>query len=509
MNSLSCSATPSSSCSSPGRRPKLPTSIMDFHTPNVQEQREAVSLPVAKHPTETWGLWNNETLLRINEFVGDVDTFLKVFVPCNEPCPVPSRKEAISGAFLPLVGIGNELEMYDPLIQGLELITSEFPNKKPLEFCNTSRTDFHFPFARWGTDHHITRPDVVALVANVSAGSAELDKWRDSNVSLVFEAKAKESEDPVLSSSEEHIKTRIQLSRNARNLMLAHSNLYCFVIGIYERIAPIFRFDRESAIVSPPISYQTDPTKLREFLWRFVHPAYSDGVNGMDELSVRATGDCVRWAQDLFTSHGQPLTAEDLEHNHLVTIPPTTVDGESQIYFTLRLRAVKPNLFGRCTVVQEVVRKSDEGADATRYILKESWRQDIRPSELEFYERIEEHIKFSEKRAAQEGEKFELVGLARMVRGVDLGALELSKLERRMGRTPSALFHSHCMEDTNPQSSSLSKAIATLPPRPPQMPPPKKRQADPRKVPLVGATSQDSISLPDAVVTLSRLPAPP
>ncbi|GBE89316.1 hypothetical protein SCP_1503240 [Sparassis crispa] len=465
---------------------------MDFRTPNVQKRRDAVVLPLAKHP-ENPSLWNDEILLRLNEFMGDVDTFHKVFVPCNEPCPVPSRKEAIYGAFLPLVGIRNELEMYDPLIQGLDLITSEFPNNKPLEFRNTSRTDFHFPFARWDPQHHITRPDVVALVPNTSPDSTELDKWR--NVSLVFEVKAKESEDPVLSSSsssEEHARTRIQLAKNVRNLMFAHNNLYCFVVGIYEQIARIFRFDRVSAIASPPIPYRTDPTKLREFLWHFVHPAYGNGVNGMDKLSVRATGSCVHWTQDLFDSHGQPLTAEDLEHNHLVTIPPMTV--------------VKPNLFGRCTVVQEVVRKSDEGADVTRCIMKESWRQDIWTSELEFYECIKERIKLLEKHAAQGGEKFELVGLARIVRGVDLSTLEMSKLERRTGRMPSALFGSYCPEDTNLQSSSLSKAITMLLPHPPQTPPPKKRQADPPKAVLVGAASQESISLLDAVTTLSQSP---
>jgi len=63
----------------------------------------------------------------------------------------------------------------------------------------------------------------------------------------------------------EHNTTITQLSKNARNLLVANMACFVFVLGLYGKKARIYRCTRRAIIVSKAFNYITNPNILAEF----------------------------------------------------------------------------------------------------------------------------------------------------------------------------------------------------------------------------------------------------
>lgn len=215
------------------------------------------------------------------------------------------------------------------------------------------------------------------------------DRWR--NISVVFEAKSTEDGDPMKHSSKTHDETLVQLSKSARNILVAQSRLFAFAVGIYGSQARIFRFDHAGAVCSQPFEYAADNGAiLYEFLWRLVHPI----PEGCDIVGADPT---VR----LVTSTADQQKATQQLHDAGIPDIPTemrkacryfVVKGDSEpdkTYLAYELLFMNPRLFSRASTIWKAVELDPEGnPTATHVVIKDAWRQLARTSEAEHYAKI-------------------------------------------------------------------------------------------------------------------------
>ncbi|OSX62237.1 hypothetical protein POSPLADRAFT_1046609 [Postia placenta MAD-698-R-SB12] len=320
--------------------------------------------------------WRHEILNKVNSLDNmKIEEFSNQFAPSSKP--YRNWTAATKNVFSPLKNeevLKNEMHMYKHLVTGLNQLCKGMSRDRQLLFVNTHKTDFPPPLSQDTPAHGDLKPDLAALKPGVKTDKAfqdDKEKWK--HVSLIVEAKGSKRGDPMTSTSQRAQQDRLQLSKVAGMLMLEQGTLCCFVLGIYGSKARIYRYDHASAIASTVFDYRKDPGFMRRFLWNFVNPKSGLETLGQDDLSSK----------------------------------PTKRDME------------------------EALRRGD--TSGKRYIIKESWRQVIRPLEMVFYQRIKEYC---------DRTNTQMFGVAYLVSGTDLGARE-HQLKHRNSERPEQGERSH------------------------------------------------------------------
>ena len=277
---------------------------------------------------------------------------------------------------------------------GLKQLVRNFGPAKHLDFHNNAHQEIRFPFQLGEQAHHATKPDVVASLPGVTFDPTVSGRWR--HISLVFEAKATESGDPMVFRSEEHNDTLVQLSKSARNILVAQSRLFAFSVGIYGSVARIFRFDHAGAVCTEPFKYAADNGAiLQEFLWRLVNPIPSgcDIVGGDPTIGLVTTSDARHVARSQLQAAGLDLNNERMKACRWITIPGTTIQQPATKYLAYELLFINPRLFSRATTIWEALElDADNKPTGKHVIIKDAWRQHARASEAQNYERIYTHL---------------------------------------------------------------------------------------------------------------------
>ncbi|KAH9945557.1 hypothetical protein B0H21DRAFT_809337 [Amylocystis lapponica] len=420
---------------------------MAYHTPLTKKTADFL-IDRAKRNEQHPALrsaWSSEIQWKVNRFPGTLGEFLDLFLPCQTRCP--DLTTATKKIFTGLVKEEDfkEPAIYTPVIRGLRLLVKDFPPKKRLCFVDSHSTQLNFPHQRWAENHGKTAPDISVLQAGVEG--TKVSQWQD--ISLVFEAKNGANYDPTCMTNESHVNTMIQLSKNARNLLLAHNALSCFVVGIYARNMRIFHFDHAGGVASPPFDYIKEPGHLREFLWRFVDPEVGNTVVGMDDTSTVPSNIDLRDAR-------KKLRALDVPALEPLQARWISIPSEPIKYLTTRSLALNPRVFSRATLVREALSLEPE---RKLVAVKDAWRQaDVRQPETAFYEAM---AKWFEEHNEQP------FGLATMLCGADLGAELEPPLEvRAPGPSDS---------DT---SAILDNSAASTSAAPPSTPPPSRQRVN-------------------------------
>ncbi|TFY63347.1 hypothetical protein EVJ58_g3299 [Rhodofomes roseus] len=331
--------------------------------------------------------WRSEVEGKIVEMDIDIELFLSYFMPSVAEMP-PSQA---ADPFHVPVG-GKETDMYKPLCDGLEKLVKDFPKQKRLSFHNNAHEEIKFPFLLCQRDQHATKPDVVASLPGRTFAPRnkddDHDRWRD--ISVVFEIKNVESEDPMLYCSERNDETLVQLSKSARNILVSQSRLCAFAVGVYGSTARIFRFDHAGAVCTRSFKYGEDNgAVLYEFLWRLVHPIRE----GCDIVGADPT---VRFASRGVTralrKADVEVTSETRKACRWVTIDPAE-NQPAKKYLVYELLFINPRLFSRATTIWKALELDDDGEPTgTHVVIKESWRQLARDAELLHWKRIRAHV---------------------------------------------------------------------------------------------------------------------
>ncbi|KZT69928.1 hypothetical protein DAEQUDRAFT_689871 [Daedalea quercina L-15889] len=407
-----------------------PTDMADEPTPRkAPAQMEPTDAAAAQQRSQMNStLWKFHVQNRIVQATDDINAFFSAFIPAPSripPCPDKNFKANVP------TGEGKEYGMYEPLVSGLTSLVRKFKADKRPKFINHAHNIMRFPFALCDEEQHVTKPDVIATIPDLPCDIPPLRRWR--NVALVFEAKPCDTDDPMQIYSEESEATLIQLAKSARNIMLAQGRLYAFVIGIYGHQARIFRFDRSGAVCSPLFDYITKPHILHKFLWCFLHPQ-TEGcvVLGDDPTSIMSTHEDRAMVQNLAKEYDPSYTFTAENRKAVRRFVVTNEAGREVHYLAYKLIFVNPRLFSRGTTIWEAFELSDDdretgqrGVTGKRVIIKEAWRQFVRPSEIGFYRAIQE--------AAQEAEESAALNplrIAEIEYGDDLGMRETLALQR-------------------------------------------------------------------------------
>ncbi|KAI0788266.1 hypothetical protein C8Q74DRAFT_1367019 [Fomes fomentarius] len=364
--------------------------------------------------------WWYEITGHVHLFPGPFEQFLKDLVPCSVPYTLDDDLSHAFDEYVPVQG--QEVSGYSAVWSGN--IGATFESNK-LSFYNTHSVKFPFPFTAFTTQHAKTSPDISVSFPGETIQPGQMS-WQ--RLSMVLEAKPSHKDDPFPREGEIHAKTVVQMSRNARNLLLAHGFLSSFVLGIYGDVARVTRFDHSSAIVSPPFSFKEQPRLLQQFFWHFTHPAAGGSVVGADPTVRNLTDLDKEWVAEQLKRAKVTDVDEELAEfykGRRVDVP-SGPDGATTPYINFRLLDANGRLFSRATTVWRSIEDTRiSGPDGTLMddphrveppkvrIMKEAWRQLVRTSEATFYERLAAKIPESER-----------IGLPRLVCGGDLGQLE-------------------------------------------------------------------------------------
>ena len=136
---------------------------------------------------------------------------------------------------------------------GLNTLVAKFPTAKRLAFHVTAqqRSKFPFPSASRRETERVQMPDI-----SISFPGQTLNKrtasW--SNIACFIDVRSTEEQDPFL---QDRQRTVVDLTVNARNLMIAHGLLAAYVVGIYGNNVRIARFDNAGAVVSKDVEPYT------------------------------------------------------------------------------------------------------------------------------------------------------------------------------------------------------------------------------------------------------------
>ncbi|KAI0713081.1 hypothetical protein C8Q72DRAFT_777872, partial [Fomitopsis betulina] len=430
---------------------------MAYATPRVAKQHDhVINAKDAKQSSErNMQGWKCELDDKIWTVMMPVKEYLSKVVPCNEELP---DLQAIHPFDVPTGG--REIDMYEPMLAGLTKLVENFTPAKRPTFYNNAHEEIKFPFLLGEQTHHATKPDIVASLPGLPMSHKFPDRWR--NISVVFEAKSTEDGDPMKHSSKTHDETLVQLSKSARNILVAQSRLFAFAVGIYGSQARIFRFDHAGAVCSQPFEYAADNGAiLYEFLWRLVHPI----PEGCDIVGADPT---VR----LVTSTADQQKATQQLHDAGIPDIPTemrkacryfVVKGDSEpdkTYLAYELLFMNPRLFSRASTIWKAVELDPEGnPTATHVVIKDAWRQLARTSEAEHYAKIYDYYmsntpgepsvrgagstqhRFPSDEEMQEALGEEWLGIALCTLANDLGEDELREGTFVGHQTASGVFH--------------------------------------------------------------------
>ncbi|KAI0724831.1 hypothetical protein C8Q72DRAFT_937151 [Fomitopsis betulina] len=365
--------------------------------------------------------WTTQIYKRVVEVGETAEEFLEQFAPCKAklrtacpvpkfPCKVPARA-------------GSETRMYGPLVTGLQKLVSNFSKSYRPSFENHAHKVMKFPFDSHDDETHKTRPDIVMTVPKLMH-LAPKERWR--NVALVFEAKGTAGEDPMMRHCLEHERTLIQLAKSARNIMLAQGRLYAFTIGIYGHTARIFRFDHAGAVCSPSFNYIEHPDILRNFMWRFTHPIGKACRFLGDDPSIVLGTRADRALARAFAGKHDPSFQRTPESQKAVRrLTMSDEKGNKRKYLLYKLLFVNTGLFSRASTIWEAAEVDEKWSKTIGepVVIKEAWRQFIRPSEIHNYEDMQEAVSVAAEDAA-----LSLSHIAQFEHGDDLGLRETKKL---------------------------------------------------------------------------------
>ena len=295
-----------------------------------------------------------------------------------------------------------------PQIRGLRSLVTGFPKNKQLTFLDTSQNMIPFPYAAFTTNHHGSKPDISV---SFPGKPLRVGDWQQ--IAMVMEAKSSSDQDPFPRQGTTHADTIIQLAVSARNLMVAHGLLAVFILGIYGDDVRIARFDHSCVVVSKPFSLRQNNHLLRQFFWRFSHPVNAKiPFVGWDPTICKLSPALLRTLKKRLGDAGVEVPA-DISKARRALVYESETSTRCKAYILFKLLDVNSRLFSRATMVWVAV---EDNADLynskvplTRVIVKESWRQIIRTSEKEFYQRlnkIPDNLR---------------IGLPRLLYGGDLG----------------------------------------------------------------------------------------
>ncbi|KZT68574.1 hypothetical protein DAEQUDRAFT_692221 [Daedalea quercina L-15889] len=404
----------------------------------------------ARHST-TAAYHIRESRRKFHEYDGPVDEFIRKYARSSEHyqslknADSKTSKRIRSKPFLTLNKdevARDEHRMYQPLVNAFTyLCKSLAADKRPVFYRGHDR-HFLFPYKSGRPNHTYMSPDIVALPPFTALGSdGKPDRWEQ--VCFAIEVEGSSHDDPISSHSERAQIHKAQIMRDAGNMMLAHSLLCAFVVGIYGKEARIFRVDRAGAICSKRFNYVEEPEVLREFFWRFFRPKKNAPWIGADDMCRPASRADLDWAKGVCTTTGGAWDAEVEEvMNRWVKVPLTERGddvSEDREYLTLRPIYIDPNTFCRATCVRQAVLKDDPSGK--RYVVKDSWRQRARKyAEKDFYAAIE---KYSTENNVP------YIGIAKMTVGVDLGSQkhDAHKAKSQSANAKPRTPHSHTFRD--------------------------------------------------------------
>ncbi|KAI0353657.1 hypothetical protein OH77DRAFT_575489 [Trametes cingulata] len=378
--------------------------------------------------------WESEVEGRILEYPDLTDYFIEDLLPTSTPFTLTNNIDDAFKSYDPKKG--QEVNGYKGLLCGLRTLVEDFEKDRKLSFVDTHAIRMYFPFDSFKDQHHYTYPDI-----SVSFPGRSLSPTTWQGISMVIEVKSDASDDPFPRAGMKNTATVVQLAKNARSLLIAHGFLSAFTIGVYGNIVRLARFDRSCAIVSQPIDIK-DAEGLRllqKFLWHFSHPRVGETVVGCDPTVARLDAAGKEWVKTQL----EKAKAKDWEKHVGELDKARRVEvydhktGKSVPYILYHLVDVNGRLFSRATTVWRALKDTrllingqfvDDAACTTPakpQIVKEAWRQLVRRSEAEIYERIEEKIPREER-----------FGLPTMMCGGDMGSRELRWWEgTRLRRT--------------------------------------------------------------------------
>ena len=245
-----------------------------------------------------------------------------------------------------------------------------------------------FPYAAFTTNHHGSKPDISV---SFPGKPLRVGDWQQ--IAMVMEAKSSSDQDPFPRQGTTHADTIIQLTVSARNLMVAHGLLAVFILGIYGDDVRIARFDHSCVVVSKPFSLRQSNHLLRQFFWRFSHPVNAKiPFVGWDPTICKLSAALLRTLKKRLEHAGMEVPA-DLSKARRALVYESETSTRCKAYILFKLLDVNSRLFSRATMVWVAVEDNAELYDPkvplTRVIVKESWRQIIRTSEKEFYQRLD------------------------------------------------------------------------------------------------------------------------
>ncbi|KAI0636323.1 hypothetical protein C8Q77DRAFT_1052469 [Trametes polyzona] len=408
--------------------------------------------------------WEDELKDRIQVFLGTVHDFIDTLLPCSTP--FVATPEVLNAFWAYNRHQGDEISSYPSLLFGLERIVASFPRDKRIAFVDTSDHHVPFPFPAFKDHHHFTKPDISVSFP----GSPIPVKPRWEHISMVIEVKDTPEKDPFPRSGDKHVGTVAQLAKNARNLMLAHGFLCSFVVGIYGNIVRLARFDHSYALVSPRIDLRVGGAKLlQKFLWHFVHPLVGRTVVGNDPTMRMLDAESQEWIR-LQLRKASPADAEKhlsgLDQGRRVEVYDEAT-GRCVPFLLYHLVDVNGRLFSRATMVWRAIEDTRVWIDGRLVpdpartepvkprIVKEAWRQVVRPAETGFYRRLQGAI--------AEGGR---IGLAKMAYGGDIGEIEMRWWQetQRCRASSHSISMANALFSTpniNPALTNTSSSVAT------------------------------------------------
>lgn len=343
----------------------------------------------------------------------------------------------------------------------MEQLVAHFEADVKLTFVDSHDIELSFPFSAFAKSHHMSKPDISASFPGQPLDRDTVKKFQWERMSLIMEVKPESKQDPFHEqrAGQTHGETIIQLARSARNLMLAHGLLAAFAVGIYGEVARIARFDHSSAIVCKPFNIKRRPDLLQRFFWHFTHPIEGSTVVGCDPTVRRLDDGDKGWVRSRLEELGEEVKGfdEHVKHGRRAIVFDDQT-GQESAYIVYKPVDINARLFSRATTVWRAIEDTrsspDDGAgrlsgDATSQrqpkvrIMKESWRQVVRPSEAWFYHRLATLI--------PEGKQF---GIARIECGGDLGQREVREWQRGSPNVSAMDGHRDLRLSPNPSATS-------------------------------------------------------
>ncbi|KAH9855706.1 hypothetical protein C2E23DRAFT_774032 [Lenzites betulinus] len=359
-----------------------------------------------------------ECILR---YPSTVDDFIKTLVPCTTPFPFSQTIKNAFSDYKP--GHWGAYHSSPHLLPCLEKLVAPFEADKQVSFIHTKDTRIDFPFDAFKDAHHKTAPHIAVSFPGEGVPS---HTWQ--HFASIIEVKPQEEDDPFLFLDKERVPSALQITTNARNLLLAHGFLAAFVVGIYGKTARIARFDHSGAVVSPCIHLSSDEgaTALRRFFWHFTHPAVGKTVAGSDPTVARLSAEDQAWIkmqlQNANAKNWEQHVGELAKGRRIEVYEQST--GLYVPYLLYHLISVNADLFSRNTMVWRAIEDTRmwkggvlvcDPARASEsvkpQIVKEAWRQLVNRAETDVYRRLQA--------------KSVRRGVATMECGGDIGELEM------------------------------------------------------------------------------------